>query len=85
MEIASVVPSQFDGSEDDKQRSPLDDPEQNPAQGGYGSRSHAEVSAALDSEDTPFFHFDLTSAVRAAELSVSNNSARVSVDFKQKS
>ena len=85
MEIASIVPSPFDGPEDDKQGSPLDDPEQSPAQNGYGLRSHVEVSAALDSEDTPFFHFDLASAVRAAELSASNSSARVSVDSKQKS
>lgn len=82
-EVTPVVPAQFGISEDIKERSPTDDSERGTVDKGFGATTHEEMSAAFSSDDTPFFHYDLASAVRAAELTVRNNSTRASVDYKQ--
>lgn len=84
-EITPVVPAHYSLSEEvDRQHSPGDDTERGSTQKEYGVSGLEEVAAALSSSDTPFFHFDLTSAVRVAELSATSDLTRASEEYKQK-
>ncbi|KAI5124536.1 hypothetical protein M0805_003059 [Coniferiporia weirii] len=88
-EIAPVVPATYDDSDrEDFKKSPSDDPESNIKRRTLKSTANSDLSRAFNlnnsvgSSATPFFHFDLETAVKAAELGTPtpSGSIRASID-----